>query len=70
MAKTYGEKPIIFAFEENGEQYMIGSEVTVTVEYFCQVRHLNIFLINRLATTSVCSGELSTKSIRAWQEEI
>ena len=28
MAKTYGEKPIIFAFEENGEQYMIGSEVT------------------------------------------
>ena len=27
MAKTYGEKPIIFAFEENGEQYMIGSEV-------------------------------------------
>ena len=27
MAKTYGEKPIIFSFEENGEQYMIGSEV-------------------------------------------
>ena len=28
MSKTYGEKPIIFAFEENGEQYMIGSEVS------------------------------------------
>ena len=27
MTKTYGEKPLIFAFEENGEQYMIGSEV-------------------------------------------
>ena len=27
---TNGEKPIIFAFEENGEQYMIGSEVTST----------------------------------------
>ena len=27
MAKTYGEKPIIFSFEENGEEYMIGSEV-------------------------------------------
>ena len=27
IVKTYGEKPIIFAFEENGEQYMIGSEV-------------------------------------------
>jgi len=27
MSKTYGEKPLIFAFEENGEQYMIGSEV-------------------------------------------
>ena len=31
MAKTYGEKPIIFAFEENGEQYMIGSEVTTSL---------------------------------------
>ena len=28
MAKTYGEKPIIFSFEENGEEYMIGSEVS------------------------------------------
>merc|ERR1711936_1225742 len=27
LGKTYGEKPIIFSFEENGEQYMIGSEV-------------------------------------------
>jgi len=27
MSKTYGEKPLIFSFEENGEQYMIGSEV-------------------------------------------
>ena len=27
MSKTYGEKPIIFSFEEGGEEYMIGSEV-------------------------------------------
>ena len=27
MGKTYGEKPIVFRFEENGEEYMIGSEV-------------------------------------------
>lgn len=27
MGKTYGEKPIVFKFEENGEEYMIGSEV-------------------------------------------
>lgn len=29
MAKTYGEKPIIFSFEEGGEEYMIGSEVNL-----------------------------------------
>ena len=29
MSKTYGEKPLIFSFEENGEQYMIGSEVCI-----------------------------------------
>ena len=28
MAKTYGKKPITFSFEENGEQFMIGSEVS------------------------------------------
>ena len=28
MAKTYGEKPIIFSFEEGGDEYMIGSEVS------------------------------------------
>ena len=28
LSETYGEKPIIFSFEENGEQYMIGSEVS------------------------------------------
>jgi len=27
MSKTYGDKPLIFAFEEGGDQYMIGSEV-------------------------------------------
>ena len=27
MTKTYGDKPLVFAFEPNGEQYMIGSEV-------------------------------------------
>jgi len=27
MTKTYGDKPLIFSFEERGEEYMIGSEV-------------------------------------------
>lgn len=27
MGKTYGEKPIVFRFEEGGEEFMIGSEV-------------------------------------------
>ena len=28
IIKTYGEKPLSFSFEENGEMYMIGSEVS------------------------------------------
>ena len=32
--KTFGEKPIIFALEENGEQFMIGSEVGVYLRLF------------------------------------
>ena len=28
--KTYGEKPIVFKFSEDGEEYMIGSEVSLT----------------------------------------
>jgi hypothetical protein len=27
MAKTYGDKPLVFSFKEGGEEYMIGSEV-------------------------------------------
>jgi len=27
MTKTYGHKPLVFAFEEKGDEYMIGSEV-------------------------------------------
>ena len=27
MPKTYGDKPLVFAFDGDGEQYMIGSEV-------------------------------------------
>ena len=32
--KLNGEKPIKFAFKENGEQYMIGSQVTLFSGYF------------------------------------
>ena len=32
MAKTYGEKPIIFSFEEGGDEYMIGSEVSEHIQ--------------------------------------
>ena len=28
IVKAYGEKPISFSFTENGEQFMIGSEVS------------------------------------------
>ena len=27
MSKTYGDKPLVFAFDGDGEEYMIGSEV-------------------------------------------
>jgi len=27
MVKTYGEKPLVFRFDDDGEEYMIGSEV-------------------------------------------
>ena len=60
MAKTYGEKPIIFSFEENGEQYMIGSEVSQFSPY--NPTFLIDILSHRLVTTSVCSEELSTRS--------
>ena len=32
--KTYGEKPIIFRFENDGEDYMIGSEVGNYLRFF------------------------------------
>ena len=65
MAKTYGEKPIIFAFEENGEQYMIGSEVTFEEHFMKSLYYTSIYLSIRLEITSVYSEELSTKSIQA-----
>ena len=70
MAKTYGEKPIIFAFEENGEQYMIGSEVSFEEHFMKSLYYTSIYLSIRLEITSVYSEELSTKSIQAWQGEI
>ena len=42
MAKTYGEKPIIFSFEENGEQYMIGSEVHSCLHDSCSVPKVHL----------------------------
>ena len=65
MAKTYGEKPIIFAFEENGEQYMIGSEVSFEEHFMKSLYYTSIYLSIRLEITSVYSEELSTKSIQA-----
>ena len=29
MTETYGDKPLVFAFDGDGEQYMIGSEVNI-----------------------------------------
>ena len=34
MTKFNGEKPITFAFEENGEQYMIRDQVKSLTEHF------------------------------------
>ena len=36
MTKTYGDKPLVFAFDGDGEQYMIGSEVNI----FCPISML------------------------------
>ena len=33
MAKTYGDKPVSFQLEENGEYWCIGSEVITTVSF-------------------------------------
>jgi hypothetical protein len=48
MGKTYGEKPIMFRFEENGEEFMIGSEVkkyrtTLFTSFFCIFIPLLVF---------------------------
>ena len=36
IVKAYGEKPISFSFAENGEQFMIGSEVSpqISIAWF------------------------------------
>ena len=45
IIKTYGEKPLSFSFEENGEMYMIGSEVSPEkkkkniISYFKYISH-------------------------------
>ena len=47
MAKTYGEKPIIFSFEEGGEEYMIGSEVNLDfkVKWYIVLESVNSSVI-------------------------
>ena len=35
MSKTYGDKPLVFAFDGDGEEYMIGSEVHSCLQDFC-----------------------------------
>ena len=35
MSKTYGDKPLVFAFDGDGEEYMIGSEVNSCLHDSC-----------------------------------
>jgi len=70
--KTYGDRPISFQLEENGEFYCIGSEV-MKEEFgfsFTPYNYKKIVFVHRLETifgffeglctrsTRVCSGDL------------
>lgn len=74
--RTYGDKPLSFQLEENGEYYYVGSEVSEEMEISCKtaansVRMIRLIADNcncifRLETICVCSVAHCTKSIRVW----
>lgn len=43
--RTYGDKPLSFQLEENGEYYFVGSEVYIAATLFSHLYHMNCKLI-------------------------
>lgn len=63
--KTYGDKPISFQVEENGEYYCVGSEVSgVARDGSTNRQQLTRDAFCRLETTCASLGAACTKSIR------
>ena len=62
MSKTYGDKPLVFAFDGDGEQYMIGSEVKQSTV------HLSLTIFPMLRWEIICASfvEPCIKSSLAW----
>lgn len=71
--RTYGDKPLSFQLEENGEYYYVGSEVYTTpnpIYGFCSRKKKHFFVLSfRLGIIYGYSVDLCTKSTREWQEE-
>ena len=68
MSKTYGDKPLVFAFDGDGEEYMIGSEVHFVFMIHALYQKFTSCLLLRLATTCAFSVEPFTRSSLAWPE--
>lgn len=64
--RTYGDKPLSFQLEENGEFYYVGSEVNIFVFQYTGERCTNkkLFFSSRSETIYECFGVRCTKSIR------
>lgn len=76
--RTYGDKPLCFQLEENGEYFYVGSEVRIVFIFGCILRQHKgaagiqkstddcVICDFRWAITCASSEAHSTKSIRAW----
>lgn len=65
--RTYGDKPLSFQLEENGEYYYVGSEVlyffaSYNPSKYMKTQHAFTF---RSETICGCSADRYTKNIRA-----
>ena len=68
MSKTYGDKPLVFAFDGDGEEYMIGSEVHSCLHDSHSASKNSPSPLLRWATTYAFSVEPCTRSSPAWPE--
>lgn len=64
--RTYGDKPISFQLDENGEFYCVGSEVSEI--YIIKKNIINLY--PRLETTCASSEVLYTKNILVCSEDL